>query len=87
MLSQYAERYTLGRELTDDKGVYLREIEVEGETIAETIEYQYIRRGDHGNQNASAKTMISVIYYDDGKPVGGRVLSVLDEETGEWKEE
>lgn len=84
-LSHYAEGYTLGRELSDEKGVYLREVELKGEKEGETTEYQYMRKGTHGNQNASAETMISVIYYEDGVPVGGDRVAVLDEMTGEWK--
>jgi len=84
-ISQFAEGYTLGRELSDEQGVYLREVEIEGEKTGETIEYQYMRKGNHGNQNVSMETAISVIYYDDGMPVGGSRVAILDEETGEWR--
>jgi hypothetical protein len=85
VLSQYAEGFTPGRELSDEKGVYLREVEVKGEKEGEVTEYQYMRRGSHG-KNQSDVTAISVIYYQDGIPVGGERLSSLDEETGEWIE-
>jgi hypothetical protein len=84
-ISQFAEGYTPGRELSDEKGVYLREVELEGEKAGETIEYQYMRKGNHGKQNASTETAISVIYYDDGMPVGGQRVAILNEETGEWE--
>lgn len=83
ILSQYAEGYTDGRELSDDKGVYLREVEVPGEKDGEVTEYQYMRKGSHG-RNQSDVTAISTIYYQDGIPVGGERIAVFSEETGEW---
>lgn len=85
VLSLFVEGYTLGRELSDERGVYLREVELEGEKVGETIEYQYMRKGNHGKQNASTETAISAIYYDDGIPVGGKRVAILNEETGEWE--
>ncbi len=84
-LSQYIEGYTLGRELSDEQGVYLREVERTGENGGETIEYQYMRKGNHGRQNVSTETAISVIYYENGMPVGGNRVAILNEETGEWR--
>jgi len=83
-LSEHAEGYTLGRELSDEKGVYLREIEIKGEKEGEVTEYQYMRKGRHANHNESDKTAISVIYYEDGMPVGGERIATFNEETGEW---
>jgi hypothetical protein len=84
-LSQHAEGFTLSRELSDEKGVYLREIEVVGENEGEVIEYQYMRKGVHPNNNVSDVTTISRIYYQDGVPVGGDKVATFNEETGEWK--
>jgi hypothetical protein len=83
-LSRFAEGFALGRELSDEKGVYLREIEKPGENAGETIEYQYMRKGNHGRQNVSSETAISVIYYENGMPVGGDRIAIFSEETGEW---
>ncbi len=84
-LSQYAEGFTLGRELSDEKGVYLREVSVAGPAEGEVTEYQYMRRGAHPNQNQMDQTALHVIYYQDGIPVGSERLAIYSEETGEWK--
>ncbi len=84
-ISEHVEGYTLSRELSDEKGVYLREVEVAGEKEGEVTEYQYMRKGRHSNHNESDQTAISVIYYRDGVPVGGERIAVFSEETGEWR--
>jgi hypothetical protein len=83
-ISQHAEGFILSRELSDDKGVYLREVEVIGQNEGEITEYQYMRKGVHSNNNASDVTAISRIYYQDGMPVGGERVAVFNEETEEW---
>lgn len=85
-LSIYAEGCTPTRELSDEKGVYLLEVEIAGEREGEKTEYQYKRKGIHSNQNTSSEgSVISAIYYQDGIPVGGEKVAILDEQTGEWK--
>ena len=42
IIGRHAEKISVGRELFDEKGLYLLEIKVEGE---ETAEYQYMRKG------------------------------------------
>lgn len=84
-LSQHAEGFTLSRELSDEKGVYLREIEVQGEKEGEVVEYQYMRKGMHSNHNQSSETVIRVTYYQDGIPVTGETVARFDEQTGQWK--
>lgn len=84
-LSQYAEGFTLGRELSDEKGVYLREVEVAGDKEGETTEYQYMRKGNHGRNQSSLETLIWAYYYQDGIPIHGEKIAVLNEVTGEWQ--
>jgi hypothetical protein len=84
-ISAYAEGYTLGRELSDEKGVYLREVEVKGEKEGEVTEYRYIRKGEYANNNASTETVIERVTYEDGVPTGGERVAVFNDETGEWK--
>lgn len=83
-ISEHTEGYSLGRELSDEKGVYLREVAVAGEKEGEVTEYQYMRKGDHPNHNESDKTVISAIHYQDGIPVGGEQIATFNDETGEW---
>ncbi|MEK7511330.1 MAG: hypothetical protein AAB582_03775 [Patescibacteria group bacterium] len=83
-ISTHVEGYTPGRELSDERGTYLQEVEVRGEKEGEVTEYQYMRKGKHGNNNESDVTAISVIYYQDGIPVGGERIAVFNDRTGAW---
>jgi hypothetical protein len=84
-ISQYAEGFTLSRELSDGKGVYLREVEIAGEKESEFTEYQYKRKGIFPNNNTSDATVINRIDYQDGMPAGGERIAILNEETGMWE--
>jgi hypothetical protein len=84
-LSRYAEGFTVGRELSDEKGVYLREVTVPGEKEGNFTEYQYKRKVGHGT-NRSTITSINAIYYQNGIPLSGDTVSVFNEETGQWED-
>ncbi len=72
------------REKTDGDGLYLYEVRVNGENPGEYAEYLYLRKGIYFDMNATSKTNISVVYYEDGIPVGGKNLEEYNEQTGEW---
>lgn len=84
-ISERAEGFILSRELSDEQGVYLLEVEIKGENEGEVTEYQYMRKGVHPNHNESDVTAISRIDYKDGVPIGGERVAVFDEKTGEWR--
>ncbi|MDB5264842.1 MAG: hypothetical protein JWN64_413 [Parcubacteria group bacterium] len=88
-ISQYAEGFTPGRELSDEQGVYLREVEVKGEKEGEMTEYRFMRKGKYpnrnGTKNAEERTLITAIFYIDGVPVGSESIAEFNEETGEWR--
>jgi len=71
------------RELSDEQGLYLLELEEEGEQPGETVEHMYMRKGEHG-KNATGKTIISVTSYKDGMPTGGYTLATFDEASRIW---
>lgn len=84
-LERYAGKDTVPVcELSDEKGLYLLEVEKPGEAAGETTQYYYIRKGRHGNHNESSETKIAVTYYQDETPISGHDIATLDEETGEW---
>lgn len=80
----YVENFSLQRELSDKDDIYLLEVTIPGENPGETIEYTYQRKGTFG-PNSTTTTNISVAYYENGEPVGGKVFANYNEETGEWK--
>ena len=85
-MSRFAENPTVLRELSNEAGLYLLEVQVEGEQKGETIEYQYMRKGAFPNQNREVATSICACYYQDGVPISGDTISVYKSETGEWED-
>lgn len=83
IVAQFAEKYEISRELSNEQGLYLLEAVVENEK-GEKEEYLYLRKGDFG-KNKSAKTEIHAVYYDGDMPVGGDLIASLNEETGQWE--
>ena len=83
-LERHVKNYTIERELSDDKGLYLIEATIAGEKPGETTEYRYQRKGRLGKMN-QLETTIAVVYYEDGIPTGGNDLATYDEGTGLWK--
>lgn len=69
------------RALVDELGPYLIEAETPGDAPGETTELSYKRRGKFTECEAS-KSTIELVYYEDGIPVGGKVIADL--ENGEW---
>ena len=86
VIGRHAEKYTVGRELFDEKGLYLFEIKVEGKETTEITEYQYMRKGIFPNHNESLETTIHVVYFENGIPVGGHDIANYNSETGEWRD-
>jgi len=75
--------YRETRRLEDEQGVYLLEVEVIGKTPGETIEYGYMRKGRHGNNNETSQTGIQTMYYQYGFPVSGDTVASLIND--KWK--
>jgi len=86
VIGRHAESYIVGRELSDEKGLYLFEVKIEGGKAGETTEYQYMRKGTFPNHNESLETTIHVIYFENGIPAGGHDIANYNSETGEWKD-
>ncbi|MEK7609976.1 MAG: hypothetical protein AAB470_02560 [Patescibacteria group bacterium] len=86
VIARYIENATFVRELSDEQGLYLLEVKVQGEKTGETIQYEYIRKGKFPNHNESVSTVIHIVYYENEIPVGGHDVANFDSETGEWKD-
>lgn len=88
VISHFAENTTPVRELSDEQGLYLLEMKIEGENPGETTQYEYRRKGAFPDGNRSSATVIHIVYYEGEMPVpGGHDVANFDSETGEWKEE
>ena len=85
VISRFAENPDFIRELSDEQGLYLLEMKVEGKKPGETIEYQYIRKGEFPNKVASSATEIHILYCQDGVPSSSNLVAVYKSETGEWE--
>lgn len=76
------KEYKETRTREDEKGLYLLEVEVAGETDGEVTEYAYMRKGRYPEGQISA-TEIHVTYYKDGEPISG--TSAARYIDGQWK--
>lgn len=73
------------RELRDEKGIYLLEVQEESQTQGESVEYRYQRKGVFPNKNESVTTAIHVLFLKDDEPVGGHVVATYDPQTKRWE--
>lgn len=73
------------RREADERGLYLLDVRVEGDTPTKYSQYEYVRSGTHG-KTVMAETSIRIIYYDDGVPYDSDQVARFDEQTGEWKD-
>ncbi len=85
ILSHLPEKATLVRELSDEQGLYLLEVEVKGEKPGETIQFEYMRKGRYPNKNEASESAIHAVYYENGTPVSGAKIAVYNYETGGWE--
>ncbi len=79
---------TVEREVSDEKGITMFDIVIEGKNEGETIGYEYIRKGGHTGEkghNGTLVTGIDVVYYENGMPTGGDRVAEFNEEADEWK--
>ena len=86
VIARFAENSTFVRELSDARGIYLLETKIEGKEPGEIIQYEYMRKGRHGNNNESSETAIHRMYYQDEMPVGGDKIAVYRPDTSSWEE-
>ena len=84
-IAKHCENPTVKRELSDEKGVYLLEVEIAGEKPGETIEYIYHRKGSFPNQNTSPIDVIEVLYSTDGIPHTGYTVAEYNPESKTWE--
>ncbi len=84
-IANYVENPIVVRELSDEKGLYLLEVKIEGKEPGEVIEYEYMRKGRVLNQSIALETAMHVNYYQDSVPISGEKIAVYNEELGEWE--
>ncbi|MDB5236908.1 MAG: hypothetical protein JWL88_10 [Parcubacteria group bacterium] len=87
METYVGEGATISKELSDDKGLYLLEMETTGENEGDVTRYEYVRKGKHasGHDYSGIDTKITVVYYENDIAVFADQIAKLDVETGEWK--
>ena len=75
---EYSEKIRL----EDEKGLYILEVEVLGDSQGEVNEYAYMRKGSY-SEGAITVTEIHVTYYVDGSLISGTSVARYIE--GKWK--
>lgn len=86
VISRYAENPTLVRELSDERGLTLLEVQVKENVPGDTTEYLYIRKGVLSDSTAAGDTQIHIVRSVSGIPRGGNPIATYKSETGEWEE-
>jgi hypothetical protein len=84
-IAKYCENPTVKRELSDERGLYLLEVEIPGDKPGETTEYIYQRKGKAPNGTAPLETVIDITYFVDGVPLGGHSVAEYDTKANTWK--
>lgn len=75
--------YEVLRNLEDEKGLYLLEVQTTDES-GDLVQYNYQREGAY-KEGKSLDTIIDVVFFSDGIPVGGHTVAKYKE--GTWVEE
>ena len=84
ILSRFVEGATEVRELSDDQGLYMFEVEKPGDLPGERTQYIYMRKGEFPNGIATLETHIDVVYMEGDDVVGGNSVARISE-NGEWE--
>lgn len=79
------ENFEILREFSDEQGLTLLDLRVEGKEAGETLEFLYTRAGILPNGVPTHETSIEVSYYQDGNIVGGDRVAVYNEAAKEWE--
>ncbi len=79
------ERATIKRELRDEDGLYLLEVEKKDAVPGDTTEYIYQRKGTRPDGSVRNHTNINVTYLENGMPVSGTSVAEFNETTKTWK--
>ena len=85
IISRLVENPTISRELSDTQGLYLLEAEINDPEKDQTIEYQYMRKGIHG-KNQARETGICMTSYIKGIPEHSEMILVYNSKNNEWKD-
>jgi len=83
IIGRFAEGAPVTREISDEQGLVLLEVDVKGEGPGEVTQYAYLRVGEYPSHKIK-DTTIYVLHYQDGIPVGGHNIFVL--KSGEWED-
>lgn len=87
IFERYATDYRIVYEQFDQYGPVLLYIEVSGDKPGETVQYQYMRKGNFSGQPERSATTMHIVYYKDGVPTGGYNIACYIDETGQWEEQ
>ena len=83
----FAEKAVFVRELTDEAGPYLIEMNVEGGVPGEITQYVYVRKGSTPDGVQAAETTICTLEYVDGDLCGGGTVADYDYAANAWVKE
>ncbi len=90
-LGKYCENPKIKRELRDETGIYVLEVEGQSKTNpGENVECTYQRKGTFpnkdGSRNESSATEIHILSFKDGDVVGADNVAGYNHDTNQWEE-
>ncbi len=80
------EKTTEKRALSDEQGLYLLELQMEGKNPGETAEYLYLRQGTFQGGTTATETQIIVLYCQGGETTFAKKIAVYRPESGSWED-
>jgi hypothetical protein len=88
VLNRFVENPKIVREFSEENGPYVLEVvaDIESDSSVITIQYEYIRKGKFPDNNSSTETHVEEVQYENGVPVGGKIVSVYSSESGNWQD-
>lgn len=85
VVSWFAEKTIFVRELSDEKGLYLLEVQTEIDEAGENTMYQYVRKVSSAEPLREIVTSICAVYYQDGMPTGGDTVAIYNSQRKTWE--
>ena len=76
----FGNRFEVSREIKDETGTILREINIP--TKDGHIEYEYMRKGRHGKMKSTSSNISIAFYNKDGIPEDGYIVARYED--GKW---
>lgn len=84
VMYNYVNKFEIINEKSDEKGLFLFEVMIQGDNPYEFYIYCYMRKGEYDKIGYNSVTSIFYVRFENNIQKDGKTVAELDEETGEW---